>query len=166
MPRGGARSRSGPPPDPKSERSEKLGRRFGKLPRLGYTGRVPAWPLSKASARERQRWKAVWRTPQAAAWSTEPWRHDAVAMFVRCAVRAEEPDAPAAIVTAMLRLRDEIGLTPAGLRLNEWEIEEAPGSRTGEPVEQGAPARPAAPVPTGRVAVKQRLTVVPDAGSA
>ena len=42
-------------------------------------------------------WRWAWRTPQAAAWITEPWRHRAVAQWVRLSVQAEERDAPAAI---------------------------------------------------------------------
>lgn len=162
MPRGGARSRSGPPPDPNSARSEKLGRRFGKLPRAGYTGPVPAWPLSAWSTREKEKWAAAWRTPQAAAWATEPWRHELVAQWVRCAARAEDPKAPAAYVTAMLRLADQIGMTPSGLLLNGWEIEEAPASRTAV-AEEGVPAaRPAMPPPS--TPLRNRLQVVHGAG--
>jgi hypothetical protein len=99
------------------------------LPRAGFTGRVPAWPLSPASTREREVWKQIWRTPQAAAWSTEPWRHRTVGLYVRATVRCEASDAPASLLTAAIRLADQIGLTPAGLRENGWELEELPGSR-------------------------------------
>ncbi|MCU1488278.1 MAG: hypothetical protein JWN67_5024 [Actinomycetia bacterium] len=188
MPRGGNRPGAGRKPDPKSERQEKLrasekragtpgapaaktstaadqlGVRFGRLPRGGFTGRVPAWPLvSSATTDERKVWNQVWRTPQAAAWATEPWRHRTVALWVRSSVRCEEPDAPAAIITASIRLADQIGLTPAGLLANGWEIEEAPGTRAAvESVgpEPGA-SRPPAPLPAG-VDPRDRLTVVRD----
>lgn len=159
MPSGGARNRTGRrQPDPKSARSDRLGVRFGRLPRAGYTGRPPAWPLSTATTREREVWKAAWRTPQAAAWSTEPWRHRTVAMWVRWSVRAEDKDAPAAVATAALRLADQIGLSPAGLRENNWEIEEAPSSAVVEP--EAKPAK--VPQPPPAKPLKGRLQVVRD----
>lgn len=133
-----------------------LGQRFGQLPRTGFTGRVPAWPLTtSATARERKVWKWAWRTPQAAAWSTEPWRHRTIAMWCRLSVRCEEPDASAASISALVRLAEQIGLTPAGLRLNRWEIQESPGTRaaadeTKEPLQLPPPSRD----------IRDRLTVV------
>lgn len=158
MPRGGARNRSGPPKDPKSARSDKLGVRFGRLPRGGFTGRPPAWPLSTpATTAERKVWVQVWRTPQAAAWVTEPWRHPTVAMYVRTRVRFEADDAPAALGTIMVRLADQIGLTPAGLRENGWEIEEAPSTRTAET----DPTPKKVPQPPPSTPLRARLKVVP-----
>lgn len=140
MPSGGARNRSGPSKDPNSERSEQLGVRFGKLPRGGYTGRPPAWPLTTpASKPEREVWAKAWKTPQAAAWATEPWRWRTVALWVRWSVRMEDADATAAVATAARQLADQIGLTPAGLAENRWEIEEAP--TTGERPAPTAPSR-------------------------
>ena len=164
MPRGGARNRTGKrAPDPRSARSDKLGVRFGKLPAGGYTGRLPAWPLTTpATARERQVWRWAWRTPQAAAWISEPWRHRAVAQWVRLSVQAEGPDAPAAIHAQLIRYADQIGLTPAGLRENRWEIQEVPGAVTSsEPVEPSGPSPAPAPPP---VPLRERLKVVGDGG--
>lgn len=122
MAHGGARNRSGPTADPNSARSEARGIKFLHLPSKGYTGRVPAWPLTKATAREREVWKEAWRTPQAAQWIRDKWRHRTVAMWVRWSVRAEDIDAPAAALTQSLRLADQIGLSPAGLIENGWKI--------------------------------------------
>lgn len=72
--------------------------------------------------RELELWKRLWRYPQAAVWSVEKWRQDAVAHYVRMSVRVEGPGSKAADVNAMLRLRDEIGLTPVGMRANGWVI--------------------------------------------
>ncbi|WP_325594306.1 hypothetical protein, partial [Iamia sp.] len=154
MPHGGARNRSGPQKDPKSARSDALGVRFGELPRGGYTGRLPAWPLSAATARERTVWKEAWRTPQAAAWSTEPWRHRTVALWVRWTVRMEEPDAPAAVGSVVVRLADQIGLTPAGLRENQWKIQEAPAHPAAAPAGAKVPVPPpSTPSPRDRLRV-------------
>lgn len=164
MARGGARNRSGPRKDPNSARSEKLGVRFGKLPRAGFSGRPPAWPLTTpATASERVVWKAAWKTPQAAAWATEPWRHRSVALWCRWTVRMEAADAPAAVATATRQLADQIGLTPAGLNENGWVIEEAPSSHLvgGEPAPE--PSKVPTPPPTASDP-RVRLRVVNDAG--
>jgi len=117
------------------------------LPAKGYRGYVPVFPLPALTVytteytddgkpyrapslelteatqeRELQLWKRLWKHPQASMWSKEKWRQDAVAHYVRVSVRVEGPDAKAADVNAMLRLRDEIGLTPQGMSLNGWKI--------------------------------------------
>lgn len=143
MPSGGPRARSGPAPDPNSARSDARGLILTDLPIEGYQGKPPRFPLpqmdlsfrneagllvedadgSKSFARrERALWKWVWSTPQAIAWAREPWRHYAVAQWVRQSVICESAGAKAADKTAMLRLADQIGLTPAGLVLNGWKI--------------------------------------------
>lgn len=122
MTKGGARNRSGPQPDPTSGRSEARGLSFSQLPREGYTGEVPRFPLPGGTARERAMWKQVWAYPQGAAWAAEPWRQLAVSQYVRLAVRAEDIEAPASLIASLHRFADQIGLTPAGLRENGWAI--------------------------------------------
>lgn len=119
---GGARNRSGPPPDPNSGRSEARGLTFKLLPRQGFEGRVPPFPLPDASTRERRVWRELWRTPQAAMWDVERWRIRSVALYCRMSVLAESSESPAALITASIRLSDQIGLTPAGLKENGWRI--------------------------------------------
>ena len=122
MPRGGARNRSGPPLDPNSGRSDARGVSLTALPSEGYRGRVPKFPLPDVTDRESALWRAVWRTPQACAWALQPWRHYTVGQYVRWSVRTEDIEAPATLLTAVIRLADQIGLTPAGLRENGWAI--------------------------------------------
>lgn len=125
MARGGARNRSGPQPDPKSERSERRGIKLTALPSDGYDGDVPAWPLEpEMTATEESYWAAAWRMPQAWAWSqpSEQWRIPSVARWVRLAVRCDELDAGAAHLAQLHRFADQIGMTPAGLRENGWAI--------------------------------------------
>lgn len=122
MPRGGARNRSGPAPDPKSERSERRGVRLDALPVEGYAGEPPAFPLPGVTDREREVWRWAWSTPQAFAWAKQPWRHRSIAMWVRWSVRMEEPGAGAALGNVVVRLADQIGMTPAGLKENGWRI--------------------------------------------
>ena len=122
MPRGGARNRSGPPVDPNSGRSDARGVVLTALPNEGYAGEPPDFPLPGPSDRETELWSRVWGTPQACAWSIQPWRWYVVGQWVRWSVRAEDVEASAAVVAAVIRFADQIGLTPAGLKENGWAI--------------------------------------------
>ena len=122
MASGGARNRSGPQPDPASGRSDARGIVLTALPNEGYRGEPPAFPLPGVSERESALWVRVWRSPQACAWVLEPWRHYTVGQYVRWAVKCEQEDASASLVAQMIRLADQIGLTPAGLKENGWAI--------------------------------------------
>jgi len=122
MPSGGARNRSGPQPDPNSLKSAKIGYSLTALPAGGYDGEVPDFPLPNARDRELELWAWAWSTPQAAAWSTEPWRWQTVAMWVRTMAVCESGDATAADKNSVHRFADQIGLTPAGLKENGWKI--------------------------------------------
>jgi hypothetical protein len=119
---GGSRNRSGPQADPDSLTSERRGLTYKLLPREGFTGRVPAWPLPTATPREKALWKVLWRTPQAAMWNAERWRVYAVGQYTRWAVRAEDLEASASTLAQVHRLADQIGMTPAGLKENGWRL--------------------------------------------
>ena len=133
MTRGGSRNRSGPQKDPNSLTSAVQGVVFHALPADGYQGTFPDFQLPDATDREVAVWDELWRTPQAAAWSVEPWRWRVVAMYVRWSVRMEDSEANAALVSQVIRLGDQIGMTPAGLKENGWQIAaaEAPEKATG-----------------------------------
>lgn len=125
MTRGGARSHSGPAPVEGSRNSDRKGFTLTALPPVGYDGEAPDFPLPAPSARELQVWAQAWVTPQACAWSSEPWRWRSVAMWVRWSVRMEADDASAALGNVVMRYADDIGMTAAGLKLNGWKIAEA-----------------------------------------
>jgi hypothetical protein len=178
MPRGG-HARSGPPPDPRSGRSERRGLRFDALPAEGYSGEVPTYPLEAVPVydvwfedkkrvkelddeatearfdREQVLWAEVWRTPQAEAWARERWRWQTVAMYVRTMALCESADATAADKNSLHRFADQIGMTPAGLKENGWKIatDEVAAKRT----------TPAPAVEDDPDDVRGRLTVVRDA---
>ena len=178
MPRGGARNRSGPQPDPESLRSAKRGFVLAALPSEGYRGDVPPFPLAPAvvvhlvwegkaqvrdydetetalrQERETALWEWAWRTPQACAWSLEPWRWQSVAMWVRTMAVCESPDATAADKNSLHRFADQIGLTPAGLKENGWAIAKD------ELDDRRPEARPAA-----RPSSRSRLKVVDSGGA-
>lgn len=130
MASGGSRNRSGPSPDASSGRSDRRGLRLTALPREGYGGPVPVYPFidtdfaydSPGANREQELWGQLWKTPQASAWALEPWRWQAIAMFVRLSVRLEDPHSPATLAPQVIRFADQIGLTPAGLKENGWAL--------------------------------------------
>jgi hypothetical protein len=142
MTRGGARNRSGPQPDPTSGRSDRRGVVLTALPAEGYSGPIPEFPLPEVCEREQQVWDAAWRTPQAAAWSVEPWRRRVVGMWVRWSVRMEAPDASAALGNVVVRFADQIGLTPAGLKENGWKIAADAVAEKRQRATAKTPARP------------------------
>lgn len=142
MARGGARNRSGPAPDPTSGRSDRRGFTLTALPSEGYAGEVPDFPLPDVNDRELVVWGALWSTPQACAWSTQPWRWLNVADLVRLQVRGEAHDAPVNIATVVRQLRADLGLTPAGLKENGWAI--ATDEVAAKRAEPATPARASA----------------------
>lgn len=121
---GGARNRSGPHPQALSARSDLRDVRAIRLQVGGYQGDFPPLcdVLPEGTEREGVVWAQLWRTPQASQWIREEWRWPTIAMYVRWKVRAEDPEAPAATMTAVQRLADQIGMTPAGLKENGWLI--------------------------------------------
>jgi hypothetical protein len=138
MPKGG-HARSGPPRDPKSRTSERRGFTETTLPALGFDGNVP--PLSdylpEPTARHEAIWAQLWATPQACMWDRDRWLVPIVADLVRCQVRAEDPEAPAAWETPVQQRRTELGLTPSGLRFLGWAIakDELAEKRADPPIE-------------------------------
>lgn len=131
MTRGGARNRSGPAPDPSSGRSDRRGLSFQALPNEGYQGRAPRFPLAalperhaELAKRERAVWREAWRTPQACVWAIESWRWPIVAEYCRLKASVElSPGENASTVAQLHRYRDQLGLTPAGLKENGWAIQ-------------------------------------------
>lgn len=124
MASGGARSHSGPPPDPESRTSERRGYTLTALPNEGYAGEAPdvADHLIAPTPRHEKVWADLWTTPQACAWSVERWRIPVVADLVKYIVRLDDPEAPASFATSVRQLRDDLGLSSQGLRLNGWAI--------------------------------------------
>jgi hypothetical protein len=80
--------------------------------------------LAETYERELDVWGATWRLPQGAAWSlpSEAWRVRSVAMWVRLAVRCEDPDASASLLGQLHRFADQVGLTTAGLAEMGWRV--------------------------------------------
>lgn len=125
----GIRTGQGRRPDPNSARSEKRHYVLTALPREGFDGVAPEFPIPDdfgdqvVRDRELTIWEDAWRTPQACAWSQEPWRHRIVAQYCRvCALVELSPDPGPGLIAQVHRFRDQIGLSPAGLAENGWQI--------------------------------------------
>jgi len=91
------------------------------LPREGFTGQMPVWPLSKQNQGEANAWAALWRLPQAAAWD-DLQLHRTVARYVRALVKAERPGAVAFLLSEVRQLEDRLGLTPMSMLRLRWEM--------------------------------------------
>lgn len=136
---GGSRNRSGPAADPLSGRSDKRGLSFVKLPPEGFSGEVPAFPVPGATRRVLDVWESLWRTPQAAAWAGESWRWPNIADLARLMVLSEDEGTPVGVFTHIRQARADLGLTPAGLVENGWQIaeDEVSARRAERPVDGG-----------------------------
>lgn len=164
MSRGGARNRSGPQADPTSGRSDRRGYTLTALPSEGFKLDAPEFPLPRVTRyeweyedkkryrvadaastemyRERELavWAEAWTTPQACAWSMQSWRWSIAAEYCRLKTIVEmDADASAALVGQLHRYRDQLGLTPAGLKDNGWAIavDELDEKRDSKPADSG-----------------------------
>lgn len=157
MAKGGARNRSGPPKDPNSLKSASIGFTLTALPSGGYDGTVPDLLdyLPVATERQCDIWMKLWTTPQACAWSLEPWRWPVIADLAKYLARADDPEAPIGIATAVRQLRDDVGLSKAGLIANGWAIA----------ADETAPKR-AAKKAADVSSARDRMKVVPANGGA
>lgn len=129
MPKGGARTRSGPPPDPNALSRDSSD--WIVLPATGRVGPPPEWPLPDADLREAELWARLWAKPQAVVWEAQGQDFE-VALYVRRFAEAEQRRAAVILGTLVRQMADSLGLTTPGMRCNRWRI--------GEP-EQAAPAR-------------------------
>lgn len=96
MPKGGARSRSGPARDPNALRRMRKDDQSGwtVLPSEGRDEPPPEWPLTEATPRELILWERWWRKPEALIWEADG-SVDYVALTVRMFAEAEVEKASA-----------------------------------------------------------------------
>jgi hypothetical protein len=142
MPKGGARARSGPAPDPNALRRERDEGEWTVLPAEGREGDPPAWPLLGQSEREVELWERLWRLPQAVVWQRLQQQIE-VALHVRNLALAELIEAPVALRTLVRQQADSLGLTTPGMRANRWKVDRAVASpeRHAAPPAGGAPRK-------------------------
>lgn len=151
MPKGGARSTSGPPPDPNALRRERPADQAGwtTLPAEGRAGEPPEWPLLDANDREWDLWRDMWARPQAVMWEKLGQQIE-VAMFVRKLGEAEMPKASVELQKVVRQYLDSLGLSVQGMLRNRWKIVAADDGE--------------APAPKRKASSKARLTVVSNEG--
>ncbi|MGC5033066.1 hypothetical protein [Micromonospora sp. DT229] len=149
MASGGARTRSGPPPDPNAlRRDRKSDGEWTVLPVEGRAGDPPAWPLvdhedAGWADRELELWRTLWRKPQAVMWERLGQELE-VAQYVRRLVEVEQPGARANLHTLVRQLGDALGLTIPGMHTHRWRIAEATEVKRPAAKKAAAPARKAA----------------------
>lgn len=155
MPKGGARTQSGPAPDPDALRRDRESGEWTVLPAQGRPGDPPDWPLTDVQPREWDIWRILWSKPQGCIWETRGM-HLEVALFARRLAEAEQPGASTSLGTLVQRMMDSLGLTTPGMRNNRWRIasDEVGQRREGR-------AKPA----TARSSPRERMTVVSNGGS-
>jgi len=121
LPKGGARARSGPAPDPNALRRERDSGEWVTLPAEGRVGELPRWPLTAATKRETELWALMWRKPQAVMWERQGQEID-VALYVRRLAESEKRGSVVALSTLVRQMSDSLGLSTPGLRSNRWRI--------------------------------------------
>jgi hypothetical protein len=124
MTSGGARSASGPPPDPNALRRERKddAATWTSLPHAGREGDLPEWPLTAQDSRELVLWTDLWSKPQAIMWERLGQLYE-VAMCVRMLARAEAPRSSVELQKVVRQYFDSLGLTTQGMLRNRWRIE-------------------------------------------
>lgn len=155
---GGARFRSGPPPDPNALRRMRAddAETWETLPARALPGRAPAWPLPKIDATDDgeavpsewmlAQWRRLWKTPQAHKWR-EYGLHVQVAHYIVALHDSIVPGSSAANRAEARRFEDELGISVSGMLRHRWKFAED---------EVGAK----------RKAKQQKAAVVPAPGSA
>lgn len=132
---GGARSRSGPPPDPNAlRRSRRSDPAWTKVAAEGRAGKVaPEWPSPEPSPRELEVWRRWWELPQAVIWE-ESFSLDYVALVARMFVEAEQPKARTEDRKSVNSMMATLFLTPDSLLRARILIVEADGETPEAPV--------------------------------
>lgn len=147
MPSGG-HARSGPPPQPGSAASEKLGWTTLPLEGRGRRRKAPAFPLVGMTEFEDALWTDLWRKPQAVMWERLGlvWQ---VAAYCRTFAEASMSNATPGLKTAALRMEDELGLSLNGMARLRWRFAE--DEVAARKASGGPRAVPAAEVPVRRL---------------
>jgi hypothetical protein len=159
MASGGARARSGPPPDRNAVRNGRAGADWIRLPASGRKADPPAFPLPRPTIREKAVWAGLWTKPQALMWEAAGQERE-VANFVRTQVEAEKRGAAAALRTLVLRMEEHLGLSQPGLARNRWLIVDDKAVAGDAPTADDGTGR--APIPISDA--RDRLRRMGDAG--
>src|SRR5690349_2674632 len=121
---GGARVRSGPPPDMQALKRSRDGKDWTKLPAAGRLAPAPEWPAAIPEPNEAEllKWREVWTLPQALIWEHDR-SFDLVAFYVRTFLEAMNPRAGAQARMFVRQLSNDLYLAPAALASGKYVIE-------------------------------------------
>lgn len=151
MVQGGARARSGPPPDPNAlRRDRKSDAGWSILPAVGMD--APSWPLVHISAREAELWDAFWQKPQSQLWARNGQVFE-VALHIRCFAEAELPGAMTNLRTLVRQQADALLLTMPAMAAARVKI-------AGDDLREKRTAAAAAPDVEVKVSSRSRLRAV------
>lgn len=169
MPKGGARTRSGPAPDPNAlRRDRKSDGEWLLLPAEGRKGDPPAWPLlpprftvegeeifdAARAERELEVWASLWSKPQGVAWERFGLVEQ-VAIYCRRWCEIERAEASTSRGTLVRQLADSLGLTMPGMHSLRWRIA----------ADETATKRAERTAPVKRASSRDRLKVVTGDGA-
>ncbi len=123
MTSGGRRTRSGPNADANSGRqSRPSAGGWVELLEDAHVDTLPAWPLpDPPSPEEEAMWGDLWFKPQSLEWH-RLGMHRQVAFYVQTFHLALDPESAVTMRTAVLRMEDSLGISPAGLASLKWRI--------------------------------------------
>lgn len=164
MPRGGARGRSGPAPDPNALRRDRKEDEAGwKTLPAERTEPAPDWPLTYPSPREVELWEREWRRPQAVEWERLGLENE-VGLYVRAFAEAEQPGATANLRNYVRMTQENLGLSLPGLQRHRWRIageDDSPASAG-----SASASRTARPPARSSASARERFRIVPPAEGA
>ncbi len=129
MPSGGSRPRSGPVPDPGSERSQN--RAWTYLPDDPDVFMLPAWPFPPARPEELKLWKQLWNRPQARMWAGYKQEHQ-VGQYVRALVASLDKEASPPLKSLVRNMELDLGLSIDGLLRRGWKLGADPATAPAE----------------------------------
>jgi hypothetical protein len=96
-----------------------------KLPKDGFDGDPPAFPLARPSKSVQALWDDLWSTPQAAAWSSMgSGTARVVARYAKMVLAAEKANAPSTLISEVRQLEHQLGLTPRSMQALQWVIDD------------------------------------------
>lgn len=123
MVKGGARSRSGPAPDPSALRRESDKNNWTRLPKECPLD-VPEWPVEfgELTMEEQATWDRLWRSPQAILWHRDGMV-DIVCTYLRALMAATKKNPGPGVLTALRLYSAELMLSTSALRRERFYIE-------------------------------------------
>jgi hypothetical protein len=90
------------------------------LPREGYAGDIPPWPLARKTPADADLWAQLWRDPQAAAWA--PLGYGTRRVVARYVVLQRKASSDPAVSAECRQLEAALGISPMAMLRLGWAI--------------------------------------------